>query len=145
VKRMSEEAEARRDGARLQPNSGRGPIAKGDATLDGWLIDYKEYGNAFTINELMWGKVCTDAAKVDFTLEPVLKLVLGRSVSKTRVAVCDWETLRMYAPDFDYEEVEVNRSYTIDGYYGIVRKLVFASGIELAVLLWEDLMDTVAL
>ena len=72
---MSEALEAKRDGAKLQPNSGRGKFAKGDATLDDFLIDYKEYPKGISVNTAIWGKVCTDALKVD--KEPALKLVLG--------------------------------------------------------------------
>jgi hypothetical protein len=47
---MSEESEAKRDGATLQPNSGRGKHKKGDAILGPYLIDYKEYAKSFGVS-----------------------------------------------------------------------------------------------
>lgn len=83
---MSEKGEAKRDGAKLQLNSGRGQFQKGDATLDGWCIDYKEYPKGFTVNKTAWGKICTDAFKSG-NLEPALKIVLGEGGQKTRLFV----------------------------------------------------------
>lgn len=88
---MSEEKHAAKDGARLQPNSGRGSHRKGDATLQTvtglYVIDYKEYSKQYGISQKRWGKICQDALKVDFQSEPVLKLVLGGT---TELAVIDW-------------------------------------------------------
>jgi hypothetical protein len=88
---MSERDHARKDGARLQPNSGRGSHAKGDATMDTltgkYLIDYKEYGKSYTVNNNVWAKICTDAMAVGRDFEPVLKLVIG---GQTELAVLDW-------------------------------------------------------
>lgn len=88
---MSERDHAMRDGARLQPNSGRGSHAKGDAILDTetglYLIDYKEYSKSFSISVNNWSKVCSDALKVNREAEPVLKLDLD---GKIEVCVMDW-------------------------------------------------------
>lgn len=88
---MSEAKHAAKDGARLQPNSGRGKFHKGDATLQTdtglYVIDYKEYSKQYGISKDNWAKICSDALKVDFQSEPVLKLVLGGT---TELAVLDW-------------------------------------------------------
>lgn len=87
---MSEADESKRDGARLQPNSGRGPIAKGDAIWCGYVVDYKEYGKTFGLSKSMWSKVCTDTFAVGLEYNPALKVVLG-SKNKVRLAVIEWE------------------------------------------------------
>lgn len=98
---MSERGEASRDGARLQPNSGRGKRRKGDAILDDYVVDYKEYGSTFGISEKVWAKVCTDAFKVGLDYKPLIKLVLN---SRLRLAILDWdefETLKEKARKYD--------------------------------------------
>lgn len=72
---MSEELEAKRDGAKLHRNSGRGWVEKGDASLGPFLIDYKESAKSFTLNRRVWGKVQADALRM--RLQPVLRIVLG--------------------------------------------------------------------
>lgn len=86
---MGEKQEAKRDGARLQKNSGRGQYSKGDAAWHGFLIDYKHYKKSFSISIKAWAKVCTDALKVG-GLEPLIKVVLN---GKVRLAVVDWDIL----------------------------------------------------
>ena len=83
---MTEKSEAKRDGATLQPNSGRGRFAKGDAVLDGWCLDYKEYAKSFTVSMDVWAKISTDAFKAG-NLEPALKLILGSGQQKIRLFV----------------------------------------------------------
>lgn len=85
---MSEKSEARRDGARLQKNSGRGKYQKGDAVLGDFLLDYKEYKKSFSISQDSWAKVCTDAIKMG--KHPALKLIIGEGNQKVRVAVIEW-------------------------------------------------------
>lgn len=82
---MSEESEAKRDGARLQPNSGRGQIAKGDAILGPFMIDYKEYASSFAVSISNWSKLSSDAIRKG-RLQPAFKLILGKE-KKTRVWV----------------------------------------------------------
>ena len=84
---MSEASEAKRDGAKLQPNSGRGKHKKGDAVLGPFLIDYKEYASGFTVTVDNWAKITTDAI-LKGRLMPAFKLVLGKE-RKTRVWVVD--------------------------------------------------------
>jgi len=90
---MSERGEAKRDGAKLQKNSGRGQYQKGDATWRSFLVDYKEYEKSISITKEIWAKVCTDTFKVSREKFPVLKLILGRDNSKTRLAVIEWALL----------------------------------------------------
>ena len=90
---MSERGEAKRDGAKQQKNSGRGKIQKGDATWNGFVVDYKEYSKSISISEEIWAKICTDTFKVSRDKYPVLKLILGEGSSKTRLAVIEWSLL----------------------------------------------------
>lgn len=78
---MSEESEARRDGAKLQPNSGRGKHKKGDAILEPFLIDYKEYAKSFGVSVSVWAKLSKDAI-LKGRRQPALKLVLGENDGK---------------------------------------------------------------
>lgn len=91
---MSEQSESRRDGTRLQPNSGRGRYAKGDGTRPLFLVDYKEAGKSLTINKSMWAKVCTDAYKVDPDLAPQLRIILGES-DKVRLSLVETSMIDM--------------------------------------------------
>lgn len=88
---MSERGEAKRDGAKQQKNSGRGKIQKGDATWNGFVVDYKEYSKSISISEEIWAKICTDTFKVNRSYHPLLKLILGEGARKTRLAVVEWE------------------------------------------------------
>jgi len=90
---MSERGEAKRDGAKLQKNSGRGQYQKGDATWRNFLVDYKEYEKSISITKEIWAKVCTDTFKVSREKFPVLKLILGKDNNKTRLAVIEWALL----------------------------------------------------
>lgn len=92
---MSEKSEVKRDGARAQKNSGRGQIQKGDAILDIFTVDYKEYEKGFTVNQDNWAKICMDAMR-NGQSEPVLKLVLGKGNGKTRLGVVSWDIVEDY-------------------------------------------------
>ncbi|NDB81308.1 MAG: hypothetical protein EB127_00955 [Alphaproteobacteria bacterium] len=89
---MSERGEAKRDGAKLQKNSGRGKYQKGDAQWNNFVVDYKEYEKSISITPDIWSKICTDTFKVDRNKFPVLKLILGNK-NKTRLAVIEWSLL----------------------------------------------------
>jgi hypothetical protein len=89
---MSEKSESRRDGARLVKNSGRGQV-KGDATWKDFVVDYKEYGKSFSINQDAWAKICTDAMKNDRNKSPLLKLIIGTGQKKVRLAVIEFAVL----------------------------------------------------
>lgn len=80
---MSEASESKRDGSKLTKNSGRGQYQKGDAFLDIFTVDYKEYARSFSISQDVWGKVCTDAYRNQS--EPALKIILGAGNAKTRL------------------------------------------------------------
>lgn len=72
---MSEKSEAKRDGASLQRNSGRGILEKGDARKGPFVVDYKEYATSFSVSVTNWAKCATDAWKMHGV--PAFKLVLG--------------------------------------------------------------------
>lgn len=80
---MSESGEAKRDGASLQSNSGRGYLQKGDARLDPFIIDYKEYTDGFRVSRRNWGKAESDAWKMKGIAG--LKLVLKDKNSEHRL------------------------------------------------------------
>lgn len=93
---MSERGEARRDGARLQKNSGRGKYSKGDARWKFFLLDYKEYAKSFSVSIKEWAKVCSDAARTsrgDEQYSPAIKVVLGGDDGKVRLGVVEWAML----------------------------------------------------
>lgn len=90
---MSERSEAKRDGAKLQKNSGRGKYQKGDAQWNNFVVDYKHYEKSISITQEIWAKVCTDTFKVSRDKFPVLKLILGKDNNKTRLAVIEWALL----------------------------------------------------
>jgi len=81
---MSEKTESKRDGSDLTKNSGRGQYQKGDAFLDIFTVDYKEYAKSFSISQDVWAKVCTDAFR-NGQSEPALKIILGAGNTKTRL------------------------------------------------------------
>lgn len=83
---MSELGEIKRMGAIAQRNSGRGILAKGDATKGQLLIDFKEYDESFSVSRKVWAKISTDAFKAGRRI-PVLKLILGSKESKDKVRV----------------------------------------------------------
>lgn len=59
---MSEESEIKRLGATPVKNSGRSKgVAKGDAILEPFLVDIKEYTNSFSISRDNWQKLSSDA------------------------------------------------------------------------------------
>lgn len=84
---MSERGEAKRIDAKLQKNSGRGRIHKGDATWKNYVLDFKEFTKSFSITQNIWAKVVTDTLKVDRSKSPVIYLVLD---GKTRLAIIEW-------------------------------------------------------
>jgi len=87
---MSERGEIKRDGAKGQKNSGRGDYQKGDAIWHDFVVDYKEYEKSISISQQIWSKICTDTFRVSREKYPVLKLILGGNVQKTRLAVIEW-------------------------------------------------------
>lgn len=90
---MSERDEAKRDGAKLQKNSGRGKSEKGDARWRGFLVDYKEFSKSFGLSQDVWAKISSDAWLTNRDLRPAIKLILGKGDSKTRLAVIEWDRL----------------------------------------------------
>lgn len=83
---MSEASEVKRDGAKAQKNSGRGQYQKGDAILDIFTVDYKEFSKSFSLSRSVWAKVCTDSFR-NGQNEPALKVILGDGNQKVRLWV----------------------------------------------------------
>lgn len=74
---MSEKQELKRIGAKEVANSGRSRgTAKGDGTLEPFLVDVKEYDQSFSVSRKVWGKLSSDAIKNGRRL-PALFLCLG--------------------------------------------------------------------
>ncbi len=90
---MSEKNEIKRDNAKAQKNSGRGKYQKGDAKWHNFVVDYKETAKSVSVNKEMWAKICTDTFRVDRSMHPLLKLIIGEGSSKVRLAVIEWELL----------------------------------------------------
>lgn len=103
---MSERSESKRDGSRLTKNSGRGQYEKGDAFLDVFTIDYKEYEKSFSVSQDVWAKICTDAYRNKS--EPALKIILGVGNSKTRLWVVAEHIIEDYIRLRNKEEAELN-------------------------------------
>ena len=85
-----EAAEAKRIGAKIHKNSGRGMV-KGDMSNDDFVIDAKFAKKTFTISRDVWGKICTDALKQDSSKSPMLLLIVGEP--PIRLAVVEYEVL----------------------------------------------------
>lgn len=91
---MSEKEEAKRIGATLTKNSGRGKHNKGDCILDGiFTIDIKEYEKSFGLSQAVWSKCCSDA-NANRT-EPALKVTLGNQARM--MVISETMFLEMYA------------------------------------------------
>lgn len=97
-----EKKSAKKDGAKLVKNSGRG-FVKGDATLGSFCIDYKHPNvitKQFTIKVGDWLKHSRDAWNQG--MEPVVVPVLDGA----KLAIVDWELLKDMIAAYDY----VNRN-----------------------------------
>ncbi len=73
---VSEAGEIKRDAMKAVRNSGRG-IDKGDAILEPFLVDIKEYTESFSVSRKNWAKVSTDSLKNGLR-HPAFKLCLGQ-------------------------------------------------------------------
>lgn len=85
-----EAAEAKRIGAKIHKNSGRGMV-KGDMSNDDFVIDAKFAKKTFTISRDVWGKICTDALRQDSGKSPMLLLIVGEP--PIRLAVVEYDVL----------------------------------------------------
>jgi len=83
-----EKEEIKRDGGKPQKNSGRGKIQKGDAILEPFCYDIKEYEKSFSLSRSVWAKVCDDAFRSG-RRHPALKIVLGLAGHKVRLWVIE--------------------------------------------------------
>jgi hypothetical protein len=89
---LSEAAELKRIGAKAHKNSGRGQYYKGDGNTDEFIVDVKEAGKSFTLNQDVWAKIVTDTLRTDKTKYPALLLAIGET-QKIRLAVIEWAAL----------------------------------------------------
>lgn len=88
MRTLTERGEANRIGAKLQKNSGRGKIQKGDARWHNFIVDFKEFGKSFSLSKDVWAKASTDAMRQQS--DPMIIVVLGSpDESKTRLAVVE--------------------------------------------------------
>lgn len=87
---MSERGEAKRIGAKQHKNSGRN-TKKGDASWEGFVVDFKEYPKGMTVNKDVWAKAVTDALQSN--ADPAIILVLGEGNQKVRLAIVELEIL----------------------------------------------------
>jgi hypothetical protein len=71
----TEKAEIKRFGGTPVKNSGRG-VHKGDAVLEPFLVDVKEYTDSFSVSRKVWAKISTDSIK-NGRRQPALMLALG--------------------------------------------------------------------
>ena len=96
---MSERSEAKRLGAKLHKNSGRGSIQKGDASWANFCVDFKEVSKSFTLNAEVWAKATTDAIKNH--KDPMILVVLGEGTKKVRLAIIELDILEEMVEDDD--------------------------------------------
>jgi hypothetical protein len=89
---MSEAGELKRIGAKAHKNSGRGQYQKGDGSWEEFIVDVKEAGKSFTLNENVWSKIVTDTLRTDMNKSPALLLSIGEK-RKIRLAVIEWAAL----------------------------------------------------
>ena len=87
-----EAGEAKRMGAKLTKNSGRG-MRKGDGTWRNFLVDWKFASKSFTLNKDVWAKVVTDTLMSDREKNPCLIIVLGEGSQTIRLAIIEQEVL----------------------------------------------------
>ena len=93
---MSERSESKRLGATQHKNSGRN-TKKGDASWNGFTVDFKESAKSFTLNADVWAKVVTDAIKNNN--DPALVIVLGEGNKKIRLAIIEVDILQQIVGD----------------------------------------------
>lgn len=91
----AEKRAAKKDGAKLVANSGRG-FKKGDAILyDEWLVDYKNNEKTFTLKSTAWAKHSKDAWN-DGHYKPLIKVNFGDGRS---VVIIDWDDFKALLPE----------------------------------------------
>lgn len=89
---MSERGELKRIGAKAHKNSGRGQYQKADGSWEEFVVDVKEAGKSFTMNQEVWAKIVTDTLKTNKNAYPALLLAIGET-QKIRLAVIEWSAL----------------------------------------------------
>jgi outer membrane phospholipase A len=94
-----EKSEAKRMGATLHKNSGRGRVKKGDGTWRRFIVDWKFAKKSFALNKDVWSKVVTDTLKSDREKNPALIIVLGEGQDIVRLAIIEQEILEQLDND----------------------------------------------
>ena len=98
--KRTEKEEIKWDGAKGVKNSGRG-MAKGDAKLGSFLIDYKLNEKTFTLTRAAWRKMRKDAWNSQYR-HPGISVVLGED-SDVKVAIIEWTFFRELLKGSQYE------------------------------------------
>lgn len=102
----SEAAEIKRFGGSPQPNSGRGKHKKGDAIINKFVVDVKEFTKTFGLSKAVWAKICTDAVKQG--KRPALNVVLGENDGrKVRMWVISDSDMQEYLEFLENRDEEV--------------------------------------
>lgn len=102
----SELAEIKKFGGKPQPNSGRGKHKKGDAIINKFVVDVKEYSKSFGLSKIVWGKICSDAVKQG--KRPALNVVLGDNDGrKVRMWVISDSDMHEYLEFLEARDEEV--------------------------------------
>jgi hypothetical protein len=96
-----EKKAAKKMGAKLVPNSGRG-FQKGDAKIPGFLIDFKFNAKSFTLSLINWKKHSKDAWKQGQN-EAMINIQFEDGTS---VVIIDYHTFNdMYEKAWKYEDL----------------------------------------
>jgi hypothetical protein len=99
MNKMSEKNEAKRIGAKQHKNSGRN-TQKGDATWEGFVVDFKEASKSFTLNKEVWAKATTDAIKAGTDKAPAIIVILGEGSYKVRLAIIEMDMLEQLTEEY---------------------------------------------
>ena len=89
---MSEKNESKRIGAKQHKNSGRN-TQKGDATWRNFVVDFKEVGKSFTLNQEVWAKAVTDSIRAGKDKSPLINVIIGEGNMKVRLAIIEMDLL----------------------------------------------------
>lgn len=91
-----EQRQAKKDGAKVVSNSGRG-FVKGDAMWKDYLVDYKHNAKTFTLSNVNWQKHAADSWKEDHRI-PMVKVIFEDG---TELAIIPWDMLVKLEEKYD--------------------------------------------
>lgn len=93
--------EAKRDGAKLVKNSGRG-FHKGDALIgDEFMVDYKHNAKSFSLTNKNWKKLVLDAWGED-RRSPIIKVIFE---DDTKIGIIDWAWLQEFIELYEFDKM----------------------------------------